>query len=248
MVTTFERGDREARTMAAPDRQHYALQTIFSFFLGLMVLAFIGVGVNTFYPSPADKQQTQQQEIQRQMDALNIKSNGRSLDTTQQAQMDKLVAQQNTVQRNIDAETKGWARTTSIVLVIFATFVMGISLLLNEQLRVLSNGLLLGGLFTMLYGTGWVIFSGNSTARFFVIAFALAVAIALGYLKFVRTRAEKPGAATSASAVAGDGASASPADAAHAPGAMSELESRVAALEARAAAAAEALAGAEKRG
>ena len=40
---------------SASDRQHYALQTIFSFFLGLIVLAFVGVGVNTFYPSPADK-------------------------------------------------------------------------------------------------------------------------------------------------------------------------------------------------
>ena len=36
--------------MATMDRQHYALQTIFSLFLGLMVLALIGVGVNTFYP------------------------------------------------------------------------------------------------------------------------------------------------------------------------------------------------------
>ena len=39
----------------AADRQHAALQTIFSFFLGLMVVAFIGVGVNTFYPSPAEQ-------------------------------------------------------------------------------------------------------------------------------------------------------------------------------------------------
>ena len=36
----------------ARDRQRDALQTIFSFFVGLMVLAFIGVGVNTFYQSP----------------------------------------------------------------------------------------------------------------------------------------------------------------------------------------------------
>jgi hypothetical protein len=34
------------------ERQQYALQTIFSFFLGLMVLAFIGIGVITFYPQP----------------------------------------------------------------------------------------------------------------------------------------------------------------------------------------------------
>ena len=33
-------------------RQHYALQVIFSFFLGLMVTAFIGIGVNTFFPAP----------------------------------------------------------------------------------------------------------------------------------------------------------------------------------------------------
>jgi hypothetical protein len=28
------------------------LQTIFGFFLGLMVTSFVGVGVHTFYPSP----------------------------------------------------------------------------------------------------------------------------------------------------------------------------------------------------
>ena len=36
-----------------PDvRQGGGLQTIFGIFLGLMVTAFIGVGVYTFYPSP----------------------------------------------------------------------------------------------------------------------------------------------------------------------------------------------------
>jgi hypothetical protein len=38
-------------------------------------------------------------------------------------------------------------------------------------------------------GVGWVIFSGNSVTRFVVVAFALAVAIALGWVKFVRQRA-----------------------------------------------------------
>jgi uncharacterized protein HemX len=225
--------------MATADRQHYALQTIFSFFLGLMVLAFIGVGVNTFYQSPADRVQSQQQDIQIQMDALNVKTNGRSLDTTQQAQMDKLVAKQSALQRSIEGEMKDWARNTSIVLVIFATIVMGISLIRSEQLRVLSNGLLLGGLFTMLYGTGWVIFSGNSTARFVVIAFALLVAIGLGYVKFVRQRAEKG----ETPAVAAMGAQRVEPE----PGALSDVIDRVAALEARTAAAAAALGGAGKR-
>jgi hypothetical protein len=222
--------------MAAPDRQRYALQTIFSFFLGLMVLAFIGVGVNTFYQSPTSRVQPQQDELQRQIDAINIKTNGRSFDATQQAQMDRLSAQQNDLSRVVAGEMKTWQRNTSIVLIIFATLVMGISLIRSEQLRVLSNGLLLGGLFTMLYGTGYVIFSGNSTARFVVIAFALLVAIGLGYVKFVRQRAEKAaaqGAATVEGAV----------PATLEPGVVGDLTARVAALEARAAAAAAALGG-----
>jgi len=216
------------------DRQHYALQTIFSFFLGLMVLAFIGVGVNTFLPSPAEQHQEEQRAIQRKMEAINIKmSPTKSLDATQQAEMEKLQKQQNVLQDKIDAEMKAWARTTSIILVIFATLILVVSLALNEKLRVISNGLLLGGLFTMVYGVGWVIFSGNSVARFVVIAFALAVTIGLGYVKFVRQRkgrlAAAPGTAEAAGTVAG--------------AELAGLSERVSVLEARAAAAAAALQG-----
>ncbi|PWB74889.1 MAG: hypothetical protein C3F15_07125 [Holophagae bacterium] len=222
---------------AIADRQPHALQTIFSFFLGLMVLAFIGVGVNTFYPSPAQAHQDQRQELQRQRDELNVEANGRRLDTDQQAEMDRLIADQNSLQRTIDAEEKGWARVTSIILVVFATIVMGVSLMRSEQLRVLSNGLLLGGLFTMIYGVGWVVFSGNSVTRFAVMAFALAVAIGLGFVKFVRGRARS-------AAIVPD-AKAAPSGAGGA--ALADLEARVAALEERAAAAASALGGSQER-
>ncbi len=221
--------------MAIVDRQHYALQTIFSFFLGLMVLAFIGVGVNTFYQSPEERLQPQQTKIERQMDAINTKTDNRSLTATEQAQMDTLTTQQNRLQDEVDADMKTWARNTSIVLVIFATLVLVISLIRSDQLRVLSNGLLLGGLFTMLYGTGWVIFSGNSVARFVVIAFALVVAIGLGYVKFVWQRASKAPAESPASA---QGVAPAQESAAYA-----ELTARVAALEERATAAASALGG-----
>jgi len=218
------------------ERQHYALQTIFSFFLGLMVLAFIGVGVNTFYPSPSEIHKEQRQELQRQRDELSVQANGRKLETAQQAEMDRLIAEQNALQRTIEAEEKGWARVTSIILVVFATIVMGVSLVRSEQLRVVSNGLLLGGLFTMIYGVGWVIFSGNSVARFAVMAFALAVAIGLGYVKFVRQRA------TALPAPAGQAAAGEAGNAA-----LADLEARVAAIVARAAAAAAALAGSPDR-
>jgi len=215
----------------AVDRQHYALQTIFSFFLGLMVLAFVGVGVNTFYPQPSETNQKQQQAISRQMEALNVKTSNRSLTATEQVQMTRLQDQQNALQDKTDAQMKEWRRNTSIILVLFATLVMGISLLLSEQLRVISNGLLLGGLFIMVYGVGWVIFSGNSTARFVVILFALVVTLGLGYVKFVRQRHERAADEVGPGTAAIDDVQ------------VAGLAARVSDLEARAAAAAAALSG-----
>jgi hypothetical protein len=224
-----------APAAAAPsaERQHNALQTIFSFFLGLMVVAFIGVGVNTFYPSPAETRKPELEELQRQQDALRVAADGRELAPAQQAKMDRWMAEENELQLAINGEEKGWARVTSIILVVFATLVMSVSLVRNEQLRVLGNGLLLGGLFTMVYGVGWVIFSGSSVIRFAVMAFALLVALGLGYAKFVRGRAtEAPPAASGRLIPAGTG-----------DVALANLETRVSALEERAAAAAVALGG-----
>ena len=213
---------------ANPDRQNYALQTIFSFFLGLMVLALIGVGVNTFYPSPNQTYEKQIQDISRKMESLNVKGGPGSLTASERAELDQLQTQQNALQDRVDALMQVWGGNTSIILVVFATIVMGISLVRSEQLRVISNGLLLGGLFTMIYGVGWVIFTGTSTARFFVIVFALVVTVGLGYVKFVSGRKSVTVAAAEAPA-------------APASAELGDLEARVAALEARQAAAAAAL-------
>jgi hypothetical protein len=215
------------------DRTRGALQTIFSFFLGLMVLAFIAVGVNTFYQAPSERYQKEQQDISRKMEALNVRApGGATLSSTDQAELKRLQDQQNALQDGVDAEQKIWGRNTSIVLVLFATLVMGISLIRSEELRVVSNGLLLGGLFTMLYGSGWVIFTGTSTARFLVILFAFAITVGLGYVKFVRQRREPVAVA------AGEGPAVPAAE-------LGGLEARIAALEERQAAAAAAL-GAQK--
>jgi hypothetical protein len=84
---------------------------------------------------------------------------------------------------------------------------------------------LLGGVFTMLYGTGWTIASGDSMTRFWVMTIALLVTLALGYVRFVGDRS-KP---------------ASPLADAGAPAGLEDLAQRVDALERRFEAAAEAM-------
>ncbi len=60
------------------------------------------------------------------------------------------------------------------------------SLVRSVQLQVVSNALLLGGIFTMLYGIGWIAFTGTSIIRFLVMTAALMVTLVLGYVRFVR--------------------------------------------------------------
>lgn len=211
-----------------------ALQTIFSFFLGLMVLAFIGIGVNTFYPAPYQRYQEELQKLYREQEQFNMK-NPDLLDEDEKAESERIQTRINELQDQQTAQEKPWARNTSIVLITFATLVMAISLIRSEQLRVISNGLLLGGLFTMVYGVGWVIFSGESTARFIVILVAFVITLGLGYIKFVRQRAEE-----SAAVVAVPAAGSGVAIAADSPG-FADLAARVAALEQRTSAAAAAL-------
>jgi len=216
--------------MASTDRQRNALQTIFSFFLGLMVTAFIGVGVYTFYPPPEERFADELQTLYRQQeDVQNFK------DTTQltAAERARLRTIQDEIRKLEDAQEAArevWGRNTSIILIAFATIVMSVSLIRADQLRVISNGLLLGGLFTMLYGIGWVIATGTSQARFWVMTAALLITLGLGYLKFVRNR-------EAASSVAGAGAGAIAPSSAE----VASLVERVESLERRAAAAAAAL-------
>jgi hypothetical protein len=218
-------------TDTTKERQQYALQTIFSFFLGLMVLAFIGIGVNTFYPQPEYRENPEIRELYRQQEQIWNKDREGELSAADQAKVDEIQEQIDDLQAEEETVRQDWSRNTSIILILFATAVMGISLILSEQLRVISNGLLLGGLFTMVYGVGWIIASGESLARFGVIVFALAVTMLLGYLKFVRGRGTTLPAAAP---VVGPGGEVDVA-------AFAPLVARIEALEARTDAAAAAL-------
>jgi hypothetical protein len=174
------------------------LRTIFSFFLGLMLVAFAGVGVYTFYPPP-DEFNTQIRELNRREEMIRDSRPADQLTEEDRAEIREVNQERYALQDASREAQRPWGRTTSIILMVTATLAMAVSLIRADQLPVISNGLLLGGVFTMLYGVGWIIATDVSKARFVVMAIALVITLALGYLRFVRsgkTAAEKAGAAT----------------------------------------------------
>jgi hypothetical protein len=173
----------------ADTRSGTGLHTLFAIFLGLMVTAFVGVGVYTFYPSPDAQFRGRIVSLGREQEAIRNSRPENALTPADRAQIQKIANEQNRVQDASRASTEAWGGRTSIILVVLATLAMAISLMAAAQLPVISNGLLMGGVFTMLYGVGWVIVSGTSTIRFIVMTFALVITLVLGYVRFVRRRA-----------------------------------------------------------
>lgn len=179
--------------MAHPRRQRDALQIIFAFFLGLMVTAFLGLGVYTFHPSPSPPLEARSEELR---DAQLQLRHGRAeteLDSSERARLEALEHELRQIDRERREQQEAWARSSSIILMVLATAAMGLSLIRAEPLPVISNGLLLGGVFTMLYGTGWTLASGESQLRFWVITVALVITLGLGWLRFVRAAAASSG-------------------------------------------------------
>jgi len=101
------------------------------------------------------------------------------------------------------------------VLIAVATALLGLSLIRWDAAIVLSNGLLIGGLFTMVGGIGFTIAGGSGVERFLVLLLAVAITVGLGFVRFARRGGAPSGT---------PGAGVPPA---------TDLEARVAVLEAK---------------
>lgn len=220
--------------MTAEPKRGDALQFIFSLFLGLLLVVVIGVGVWTFYPQPFDENSPEQERIEelyKQQEQLGAKTGDKPMTSADQAKSRAIQDEIDEINDSMVDVRDDWTVITSIILLCFATVLMAVSLFLPEHLRVFSNGVLLGGLFTVVYGTGWSFAGGDSKARFYVVLAALVLSVTIGYLRFIRGRKDKA-AEQAVSQAAPTGAE---------PSLLLDLTARVAELERRAAAAAAAL-------
>ena len=199
------------------------LRPIFSVFLGLMLTAFIGVGVYTFHPPP-DAQDARLAELSRLENEIRPSRAEGPVSPADQSRLREIERERADLIDARDNARESWVRSTSMILIAFATLAMALSLVRPERAPVINAGGLLGGVFTMIYGVGWVVVADVSKVRFLVITAALGITLGLGYLRFGRKGVE---AAQGAGGGSGEG--------------LATLETRLARLEARMDAAAHAL-------
>jgi hypothetical protein len=87
---------------------------------------------------------------------------------------------------------QAYSRNVSVASMCGAVLLLGASLLLERRNKVMANGVLLGGLFTLVYGVGRGFVSRDTTTLFVTLAVALLIVLYLGFRRF-RSRPGLPG-------------------------------------------------------
>jgi len=150
------------------------LQIVYTFFLGLLLAIFVGVGISTFYPSP-------------KMPDYPIE-----LQTYDKEPTPAQTQKQRDYERQSEQhfkETKTYSRNVSIIALVAAVVFLVISLVYEKKIRIIADGVLLGGLFTLLYSIGRGFASEDTKYTFVTVTVGLVVALYLGYHRFIRTQA-----------------------------------------------------------
>jgi hypothetical protein len=151
------------------------LKFIYMVFIGVLFATLVGVGIAAFYPQPKypeypvhlsyPKAPTEQTEADRQ---AQIK---------EQEAYDKK-------SKDFQEQNQIYSRNVSIIAIIFAIGALVVSLTFLKALQMIADGLLLGGLLTLLYSIVRGFETQDNMFRFIVVAIGFIVAVTVGYIKF----------------------------------------------------------------
>lgn len=154
------------------------IKIFYSLFIGILLAIFVGVGISVFYDEPVYPEQP-----------TELKYDEYNLDEKQRQQLWQ--AYDEEVAAFEKEEIQPYNRNVSIIAIVASVVLLGVGMAVLGKVSVIADGMLLGGVFTLFYGTMRGMATESDVFRFIVISVALAIAIALGYWKFGDKIAEK---------------------------------------------------------
>lgn len=147
------------------------MKLLYSFFLGILLALFVGFGVSTFYESPTAPEYPA--ELQ----------NSKELTEEQRIIERDFESEQDTY---FEEELQPYNRNVSIITLAAAIIFLVVSMLFGGHLKVISDGVMMGGVFTLLYSIGRGIASNDTKYMFVAVSIGLLVVLFLGYRRFTQ--------------------------------------------------------------
>lgn len=150
------------------------LKIVYTFFIGIMLALFVGLGISTFYTGPTSPEYPviMETKVEQTPD-----------DTAKYQKYEQ-------ESRDYQKRSQEYSRNVSIIALISAVILLAVSLLLEKFNVVIANGVLLGGLFTLLYSIIRGFASQDSKMTFITVSIGLVIALYLGYRRFALIHAE----------------------------------------------------------
>lgn len=157
------------------------LKLAYTIFTGILLTLFVGVGIAAFYPQPDPPEYPSTLNKLYQI----------TPSSTESAVMEK--EQRVFDQRNRDFQkvSEEYNKNVSLIALVFAVAFLLVGLVLAKRLDIISDGLLLGGILTLIYSIIRGFGANDDIFRFVVVSIGLLIALVLGYIKFVRPVAPK---------------------------------------------------------
>jgi len=148
-------------------------------FTGVLLAAFVGVGIAAFHPGP-----------ERPEVPFSIEHEESICERiTDEATLRQIRQEQEEFDKNLkvyQTQVKKYNREISIVSLIAAILILAISLTLFKKILIIADGLLLGGVLTLIYSIIRGFGSDDNIFRFIVVSIGLVVSFFLGYIKFIK--------------------------------------------------------------
>ena len=156
--------------------ENQVFRIIFTVFVGLMIAVFIGFGIAAFFPQPVYPQ------------AITDLYNTMATKVPTAAEQAQITEMENAYQLAQQAHS----RIVTIIVTVSAVILLGLSLLLEKKNRVLANGVMLGGLFSLLYGAAMGLGTQDAMSSFIAVGVGLAAVVFIGVRRFGQARDENP--------------------------------------------------------
>jgi hypothetical protein len=152
------------------------LRFIYTLLIGIFLAVFVGVGISAFYKGPAYPEMPAElkfcsPEFNKVEQSDELKSKAEAFDKEE-----KLYREQSQL----------YNRNVSIVAVIAAVFLVISSLTLFRKILLIADGILLGGVLTLLYSTIRGFGTEDTRFLFIVVSVGLIISLLLGYVKFIQ--------------------------------------------------------------
>ncbi len=156
------------------------IRYLYSIFLAVLLVTFVGVGIAAFYKAPKQPEYP----IGLSYPSYPEKSTDEAKMRIQQIGYEK-------DQRDFQKLNETYNKNVSTIAIAASLIILVLSITLLSKILYLSDGLLLGGVFTLIYAVIRGFSAGDELFRFLIVSVGLVVAMFLGYWKFVRKVSSK---------------------------------------------------------